>query len=139
MAISSPKAHQVIDLDHLPPKFGEPPLRWPDLDDLDLDQITVTYDEPYDLLSVHLLGHPVPAVNMPLDTPDSARGYAEARIGIPSGEVVGIHITGYRTEVCDLHPLWRNLPDLTGEARRVALRVLIETIAAMPVYDGPPN
>jgi len=139
MAIGMPKSDQAIDLDHLPAGFAEPPLHWPDIDALDLDQIGLTYYEPYDLLSVYFAGHPVPAINVPLDPPDSEIGYAEARVGIPSGEVVGVEITEYRAEVSGLHPLWANLPSLTEVERRRALRNLISTVAAMPVYDGPPN
>jgi hypothetical protein len=139
MALGIPKTDQAIDLDHLPPGFAEPPLRWPDVNGLDLDQIGLNYYEPYDLLSIYFGGSPVPAVNMPLDAPDSEFGYAEARVGIPSGEVVGIEITGYRSEVSHLYPHWANLPELIGSERRLALRNLINSVAAMPVYEGPPN
>lgn len=139
MAIGLPKTDHAIDLDHLPPGFAEAPLRWPDVDALNLDQVGLNYYKPYDLLSVYFSGHPVPAINVPLEPPDSGTGYAEARVGIPSGEVVGIEITGYRSEVSLLHPRWADLPGLIGEERRRALLDLIYAVAAMPVYDGPPN
>jgi hypothetical protein len=139
MAIGTPRTDQAIDLDHLPPGFAEPPLRWPDIDQLDLDRIGLNYYGPYDLLSISFSGHPVPAVNVPLDPPDGDAGYAEARVGIPSGEVVGIEITGYRSDVSTLHPRWANLPNLIGAERRPALFDLIKVVAAMPVYEGPPN
>lgn len=132
-------ACQAIDIDHLAPDFTEPPLGWPDINALDLNRIGLNYYEPYDLLSVHFEGYPLPAVNVPLDPPDSEFGYAEARVGIPHGEVVGVEITGYRSEVSLLHPRWANLPALTGAERRRALFDLISSVAAMPVYDGPPN
>jgi hypothetical protein len=139
MAVGIPRINQSIDLDHLPAGFAESPLRWPEIDALDLDRIGLDYYEPYDVLTVSFSGHAVPAVNVPLDPPDSDAGYAEARVAIPSGEVAGIEITGYRVEVSSLHPRWANLPDLTGAERRRALLDLIEVVAAMPVYDGPPN
>jgi hypothetical protein len=129
----------IFDLDTLPMGLAESPLHWPDVNGLDLDQIGLNYYERYDLLSVYFGGRPVPAVNMPLEAPDSEFGYAEARLGIPNGEVVGIEITGYRSEVSRLHPRWANLPALTGAERRRALFDLISAVAAMPVYDGPPN
>ena len=139
MAVSIPQTDQTFDLDNLPPGFAEPPLRWPDIDELDLDSIGIDYYAPYDLLSVDFLGPPVPAINVPLDPPDSDIGYVDARVGIPSGAVVGVQVTAYRSEVSGLHPLWRDLPTLTGKERRIALRDLIETVAAMPVYEGSPN
>lgn len=139
MAVGLPLTNLTIDLDHLPPGFAEPPLRWPDIDALDLDRIGLDYYEPYDLLSISFSGRPAPAVNVPLDPPDSEAGYAEARVGIPSGEVVGIEITGYRATVSALHPGWADLPNLAGAERRRALLDLIKVVAAMPVYDGPPN
>ncbi len=128
-----------IDLENLPPGFADPPLRWPDMEGFDLDRVALNYYEPYDLLSVYFLGTPVPAINVPLEAPETDIGYAEARVGIPSGEVVGIELTGYRSEVSRVHPEWGKLPDLSGEARRRVLRDLIGTIAKMSVYDGPPN
>jgi hypothetical protein len=139
MAVGLPQSQAAIDLENLPPGFTDPPLRWPDLDSLDLDRVALVYYEPYDLLSVHLLGRPVPAINVPLEPPDSDIGYAEARIGIPGRAVVGIEIMGYRSEVSNIHPDWDNLPDLTGEERRRVLHHLITFVAAMPVHDGPPN
>lgn len=139
MAIGTPTTDRAIDLDHLPPGFAVPSLRWPEIDQLELDRIGLNYYEPYDLLSIYFSGHPVPAVNVPLDPPDGDAGYAEARVGIPSGEVVGIEITGYHSDATSLHPRRANLPNLTGAERRRALIDLIKTVAAMPVYDGPPN
>jgi hypothetical protein len=139
MAVGLPRTNQAIDLDHLPPGFADSPLHWPDIEAIDVDRIGFNYYEPYDLLSIHFAGHPVPAVNVPLDSADSDAGNAEARVAIPGGEVVGIEVTGYRAEVSSLHPSWADLPNLTGTERRRALRDLIKFVAAMPVYDGPPN
>jgi hypothetical protein len=139
MAITTTETDLAFDLENLPTGFAEPPLRWPNVDDIDLDAIELDYYAPYDLLSVEFFGDPVSALNVPLDPPDSDFGYVDARVDIPSGEVVGIQVTAYRSDVSEMHPLWRNLPELIGEARRAALRDLIETVSTMPVYEGSPR
>jgi hypothetical protein len=107
---SEGRAHG-FNLDKRPSAFAEPPFRWPDITTLDLDRIGPNSYEAYDLLSTCFGRHPVPAVNSPLDAPDSEFGYSEARIGITTGRIVGIDITGQRKEELLLHAFWASLPE----------------------------
>jgi hypothetical protein len=139
MAVTGAPTSSTSSLDHLPPDFAATPLRWPNLTSLDWDNVALAYDEPLDTLFVDFRGGPEPAINVPLDPPDSDIGYVDARVGIPSGQVVGVEIAGFAVLAVELHPTWRDLLALTGETRRAVLRDVVATTSAMPVYEGPPH
>jgi hypothetical protein len=139
MAVTDVPTSNTSTLDHLPSDFAATPLRWPDPASLDWDEVALAYDEPLDTLFVDFWGGPEPAINVPLDPPDSDVGYVDARVGIPSGQVVGVEIAGFAALAIDLHPAWRDLLALTGETRRAMLRDVVVTASAMPVYEGPPH
>jgi hypothetical protein len=139
MAMTHAPVSDGASVESLPPDFADLPLQWPDSASLDWDAVALAYDEPLDTLFVDFRGGPVPAINVPLDPPDSEIGYVDARVGIPSRQVVGVEIAGFASVVADLHPGWRDLLSLTGEVRRAALRSVLEFAWAMPVHTGPPN
>jgi len=139
MAVKDVPTSNTSTLDHLPPDFVVRPLRWPDLASLDWDNVALAYDEPLDALFVDFRGGPEPAINVPLDPPDSDIGYIDARVGIPSGQVVGVEIAGFAAVAVELHPAWRDVLALTGETRRAIPRDVVATASAMPVYEGPPH
>ena len=139
MAVTDAPTAEVVTIDNLPPDFASLPLRWPTAESLDWDAVGLAYDDVLDTLFVDFRGGPEPAINVPLDPPDSEIGYIDARAGIPDRNVVGVEIAGYADFVIDVHPTWRDLLSLTGEARRSALRDLLAVASAMPVYTGSPS
>jgi hypothetical protein len=107
-------------------------IKWPLLEEEDLDHLTISYDESLDTLYLFFEGKSTPAV---WSLRDDNRSYVGLRL-IDSfdwtNEAVGIMVEHFRHVEVQHHPEWVAILATEKENQRVAIRPLIDHIASMP-------
>lgn len=108
--------------------------RWPTRG-IDPCQAWVDYYPPADEVLVYF-DRPVPAVSVPIDTPD--RDYVYLRVDEETEAIVGIQVESFITWVTSLHPRWKPLADpiATEADRREAVAALVSDAAGLFALHG---
>ena len=108
--------------------------RWP-ARGIDLGGVWIDYYQGADELMLYFK-RPVPAIDIPIDTPD--RDYVYLRVDEETEEVVGVSVETFKLWATSVHPHWAPLADpaASPEQRRDAATALIAEAAGLFALHG---
>jgi hypothetical protein len=91
----------------------ESPIQFPDLNDLDPEQIVFSYDEEADSLLIHFFGRPMPAESVPIDQ------FVLLRVRPDTNELVGVEIEAFVHAALGNEPRYLAFAELAGVPERL--------------------